>query len=157
MSPDSLSEGAALWRAHIGAARTILLHRWEKMKAECASDYFGFRGKTYPCPLSVAMDLVGGKWRAVIIYHLQHGKKRFGELHADLSGVTEATLSRQLQQLEEDGLIAKRLYGSKPPLRSEYALTDLGNTFLPALDALTAWGNQVLAAQEQENGFDREA
>ena len=48
------------------------------MKTECQSEYFGFGGKTYPCPLSVAMDLVGGKWKAVILYHLQGGAKRFG-------------------------------------------------------------------------------
>ena len=72
------------------------------MKTECRSDYFGFGGKTYPCPLSVAMDLVGGKWKAVVLYHLQDGAKRFGELHACLSGITEAVLSRVLKQLEQD-------------------------------------------------------
>ena len=101
------------------------------MKTECQSEYFGFGGKTYPCPLSVAMDLVGGKWKAVILYHLQGGAKRFGELHGSLSGVTEAVLSRQLKQLEGDGLISRQVFGSRPPLKTEYALTAFGRSFLP--------------------------
>ena len=114
------------------------------MKTECQSEYFGFGGKTYPCPLSVAMDLVGGKWKAVILYHLQGGAKRFGELHGSLSGVTEAVLSRQLKQLEGDGLISRQVFGSRPPLKTEYALTAFGQSFLPALQMLTDWGNQVI-------------
>ena len=114
------------------------------MKTECQSEYFGFGGKTYPCPLSVAMDLVGGKWKAVILYHLQGGAKRFGELHGSLSGVTEAVLSRQLKQLEGDGLISRQVFGSRPPLKTEYALTAFGRSFLPALQMLTDWGNQVI-------------
>ena len=78
------------------------------MKTECQSEYFGFGGKTYPCPLSVAMDLVGGKWKAVILYHLQGGAKRFGELHECLPGITETILSRLLKQLEHDGLMPQQ-------------------------------------------------
>ena len=117
------------------------------MKTECQSEYFGFGGKTYPCPLSVAMDLVGGKWKAVILYHLQDGAKRFGELHTRLHNATEAVLSRCLQQLERDGLVSRQVFGSKPPLKSEYALTDFGRSFLPVLAALTEWGNQVIVAR----------
>ena len=90
------------------------------------------------------MDLVGGKWKAVILYHLQGGAKRFGELHKSLSGVTEAVLSRQLKQLEGDGLISRQVFGSRPPLKTEYALTAFGRSFLPALQMLTDWGNQVI-------------
>ena len=104
------------------------------MKTECQSEYFGFGGKTYPCPLSVAMDLVGGKWKAVILYHLQGGAKRFGELHECLPGITETILSRLLKQLEHDELVSRQVFGIKPPLKTEYA----------ALTALTDWGNQVV-------------
>ena len=114
------------------------------MKTECQSEYFGFGGKTYPCPLSVAMDLVGGKWKAVILYHLQDGGKRFGKLHECLPGVTEAVLSRQLKQLEGDGLVSRQVFGSRPPLKTEYALTPFGQSFLPALQMLTDWGNQII-------------
>ena len=114
------------------------------MKTECRSGAFAYNGKIYPCTLSVAMDLVGGKWKAVILYHLQEGNKRFGELHSHLHDATESILSRQLKQLERSGLVSRRVYGSKPPLRSEYALTEFGRSFLPVLTALTEWGNRAV-------------
>ena len=114
------------------------------MKTECRSGAFAYNGKIYPCTLSVAMDLVGGKWKAVILYHLQEGSKRFGELHSHLRDATETILSRQLKQLEHSGLVSRRVYGSKPPLRSEYALTEFGRSFLPVLAALTEWGNRAV-------------
>ena len=114
------------------------------MKTECRSGAFAYNGKIYPCTLSVAMDLVGGKWTAVILYHLQEGSKRFGELHSHLRDATETILSRQLKQLEHSGLVSRRVYGSKPPLRSEYALTEFGRSFLPVLAALTEWGNRAV-------------
>ena len=112
------------------------------MKTECQSEYFGFGGKTYPCPLSVAMDLVGGKWKAVILYHLQGGAKRFGELHECLPGITETILSRLLKQLEHDELVSRQVFGIKPPLKTEYALTAFGSSFLPALAVLTDWATK---------------
>jgi len=114
------------------------------MKTECRSGAFAYNGKIYPCTLSVAMDLVGGKWKAVILYHLQEGSKRFGELHSHLRDATETILSRQLKQLEHSGLVSRRVYGSNPPLRSEYALTEFGRSFLPVLAALTEWGNRAV-------------
>ena len=117
------------------------------MKDECASDFVRLNGKIYPCPVSLAMDLVGGKWKAVILYHLQDGALRFAELHRHLLAATEATLSQQLKQLEADGLIRRTVFGSKPPLRSEYALTDFGRSFVPVLDALMQWGNSVVATR----------
>ena len=114
------------------------------MKTECQSECFSFGGKIYPCPLSVAIDLVGGKWKAVILYHLQDGVNRFGELHSSLHGVTEAVLSRQLKQLEQGGLVSREVFGSRPPLRAEYALTDFGRSFLPVLERLTEWGNRAV-------------
>ena len=114
------------------------------MKTECRRGAFAYNGKIYPCTLSVAMDLVGGKWKAVILYHLQEGSKRFGELHSHLRDATETILSRQLKQLEHSGLVSRRVYGSKPPLRSEYALTEFGRSFLPVLAALTEWGNRAV-------------
>lgn len=98
----------------------------------------------FTCPLSVAMDLLGGKWKAVILYHLQDGSRRFTALHRLLPSATEAVLSRRLQQLEQDGLLSRQVFGEKPPLRTEYALTDFGRSVLPALDALLQWGNRVV-------------
>lgn len=114
------------------------------MKTECRSERFALHDKIYPCPLSVAMDLLGGKWKAVILYHLQDGPQRFTALRRLLSGATEAVLSRCLQQLEQDGLLSRQVFGEKPPLRTEYALTDFGCSVLPALNALLQWGNHVV-------------
>lgn len=114
------------------------------MKTECLSDFFEFGGKTYPCSISLAMDLIGGKWKAVILHHLQGDSKRFSELRRHLTGVTEAMLSNLLKELEHDGLIARRIFGEKPPLRSAYSLTAFGRTVLPVLAGILDWGNQVV-------------
>jgi len=90
------------------------------------------------------MDLVGGKWKTVILYHLKDGEKRFSELRKELFSVTEMTLSLQLKQLEKDGLISRKVYGKKPPIKVIYKLTDFGSTFIPVLDAITSWGNQIV-------------
>ena len=113
------------------------------MKTECTAECLEANGKRYACTVSLAMDLIGGKWKAVVLYHLQDGAKRFGELHAHLVFATEAVLSRQLKELERDGLVSRTQYGTKPPLNTEYALTELGRTAIPVLQAVTAWGNAL--------------
>lgn len=104
--------------------------------------------KIYPCSVSLAMDLVGGKWKTVILYHLKDGEKRFSELRKELFSVTEMTLSLQLKQLEKDGLVSRKVYGKKPPIKVIYKLTDFGNTFIPVLDAITNWGIRSLIRKE---------
>lgn len=113
------------------------------MGIECDSDLIRLNGKSYPCTVSLAMDMVGGKWKVVILYHLKDSAKRYSELGKDMPGVTERTLSLQLKQLEEDGLISRQVYGEKPPIKVVYSLTDFGKTFIPVLDAILGWGNQV--------------
>ena len=115
------------------------------MKTECLGDYVRLEGKTYPCTVSLTMDLVGGKWKAVILYHLKDEKKRFSELRKEMSTVTEMTLSLQLKQLEKTGLVSRKVYGKKPPVKVVYTLTDFGKSFIPVLEAITAWGNQVVS------------
>lgn len=114
------------------------------MKTECIGDYVKQNGKAYPCTVSLTIDLIGGKWKAVILYHLKEAAKRYHELRKDMPSVTEMTLSLQLKQLEKDGLISRKVYGEKPPIKVIYGLTDFGKTFVPVLDAITAWGNQVV-------------
>ncbi|MGS2761310.1 winged helix-turn-helix transcriptional regulator [Sinomicrobium sp. M5D2P9] len=114
------------------------------MKDECIGDYVKLKGKVYPCSVSLTMDLIGGKWKAVILYHLTDAKKRFSELRREMPSVTEMTLSLQLKQLERDGLISRRVYGRKPPVKVVYSLTDFGKSFIPVLESITKWGNQVV-------------
>lgn len=115
----------------------------KKMKTECIADHIKLKGKIYPCTVSLAMDLIGGKWKTVILYHLQDSEKRYSELRKEAPDITEMTLSLQLKQLEKDGLIARTVYGKKPPIKVVYSLTDFGKTLIPVLKAIVEWGNQV--------------
>lgn len=101
-------------------------------------------GKIYPCEVSLAMDLVGGKWKTVILYYLKGEPKRYNELRKEMQSVTEMTLSLQLKQLEKDGFISRKVYGKKPPIKVVYSLTDFGKSFIPVLEAISKWGNQVV-------------
>ncbi|PKK36732.1 transcriptional regulator [Siphonobacter sp. SORGH_AS_0500] len=115
------------------------------MKTECIGDYVKLNEKTYPCTVSLTMDLVGGKWKAVILYHLRNEPKRYSELRKEMPSVTEMTLSLQLKQLEKDGLLSRQVYGQKPPVKVVYSLTDFGKSFTPVLEAITEWGNKVVS------------
>ncbi|MGO1245763.1 MAG: winged helix-turn-helix transcriptional regulator [Sphingobacterium sp.] len=107
-----------------------------------------FNKKTYPCAVSLTMDLVGGKWKTVILHHLKYEAKRYSELRKEMRSVTEMTLSLQLKQLEKDRLVSRKVYGKKPPIKVVYSLTDFGKSFVPVLEAISKWGNQVV----EENG-----
>jgi DNA-binding HxlR family transcriptional regulator len=91
------------------------------------------------------MDLIGGKWKAVILYHLKDAEKRYSELRKEVPNITEMTLSLQLKQLEKDGLVLRKVYGKKPPIKVVYSLTDFGKTFIPVLETITNWGNQIVS------------
>lgn len=118
------------------------------MKTECIGDYVKLKGKSYHCTVSLTMDLVGGKWKAVILYHLKDEPKRYNELRKEMPAITEMTLSLQLKQLEKDGLVYRKVYGKKPPVKVVYSLSDFGKSLVPVLEAITKWGNQVVS----ENG-----
>ncbi|REC73931.1 MarR family transcriptional regulator [Chryseobacterium elymi] len=96
--------------------------------------------KEYPCCTSVTMKFIGGKWKAVILFHLTAGAKRYNELRKLIPTITERTLSLQLKQLEEDHIVNRKVYTEKPPLMVEYTLTDFGKTLLPVIEAITNWG-----------------
>lgn len=95
--------------------------------------------------VSLTMDLVGGKWKAVILYRLKDSEKRYSELRKKMPAITEMTLSLQLKQLEKDGLVSRKVYGKKPTVKVVYNLTDFGESFVPVLAAITEWGNQVVS------------
>lgn len=103
--------------------------------------------KVFPCPTSVAMELIGGKWKSVILFHLISDKKRYNELRKEIPTLNERTLSLQLKQLEADGLISRKAYFEKPPLKVEYSLTKFGKSLITVLQSITEWG--IIAAQEK--------
>lgn len=103
-----------------------------------------FKGKEYPCCASLTMGIIGGKWKTVILFHLLEGTLRYSELRKEMPTVTERTLSLQLKALEEDGLIHRKVYTSKPPLKVEYSLTDFGKTLTPLIQSIANWGDFVI-------------
>ena len=106
-----------------------------------------FKGKNYPCPISMVMDLIGGRWKGVILYYLQDVSKLFVELKKLMPTINEMNLILQLKQLEKDGFISRTVYGDKPPIKVIYELTDFGNSFQPVLDALSAWSHHVVGQE----------
>jgi len=103
-----------------------------------------FKGNEYPCCASLTMGIIGGKWKTVILFHLMNEKLRYNELRKSMPTVTERTLSLQLKALEEDGLIKRKVYTSKPPLKVEYSLTDFGKTLIPLIISIAGWGDLVV-------------
>lgn len=104
------------------------------------------------CPVEATLDLIGGKWKGVILFRLGERTHRFNELGRLLCKVSPRSLTKQLRELERDGLVSRTVYPEVPP-RVEYALTDKGRTLLPAIDALKAWGEGHLASL-QAKGTD---
>lgn len=104
---------------------------------------FKFGGKEYPCCASLTMGIIGGKWKTVILFHLMSQKMRYNELRKSMPTVTERTLSLQLKALESDGLIKRKVYTSKPPLKVEYSLTAFGETSIPLIQSIAEWGDYV--------------
>lgn len=98
--------------------------------------------KQYPCSTSLTMRYIGGKWKAVILIHLIE-KKRYNELRKELPMVTERTISLQLKELEDDGLIVRTVHTRKPPLKVEYELTEFGKTLIPLLTTIAQWGKET--------------
>lgn len=91
------------------------------------------------CAVETALDLIDGKWKGVILYHLQAGTQRFGELRRRMPGITQRMLTKQLRALEDDGLVIRKVYAEVPP-RVEYTLSELGESLRPVIDILKAWG-----------------
>lgn len=99
--------------------------------------------KYFDCPLTTAMNVIGGKWKVVILGHLFTGEKRFGELKKLICGdITQKMLTQQLRELEDDGLIHREIYKEVPP-RVEYSLTDFGKSLSPILQDLCVWGQKI--------------
>lgn len=99
------------------------------------------------CPVEVTLDLIDGRWKGVVLFHLlEAGCLRFNELHRRLPGITARLLTKQLRELEEVGLVERRVFAEVPP-RVEYRATEEGETLKPIIDMLAAWGKARLERQ----------
>ncbi|MGR3205642.1 winged helix-turn-helix transcriptional regulator [Bacillus glycinifermentans] len=93
----------------------------------------------YSCPVEATIDIIGGKWKSVILFHLIDGKKRFNELRRLIPKVTQRMLTLQLRELERDGIVHREIYKQVPP-KVEYRLTEFGQTLIPIINQMMSWG-----------------
>lgn len=105
--------------------------------------------KTDRCPVEATLELIGGKYKALILWHLSCGKLRFNELHKLVKGATPKMLTQQLRELEAQNLIHREIYPVIPP-KVEYSLTELGRSLMPILAAMRDWGSDYLKSKNLE-------
>lgn len=97
------------------------------------------------CPVETTLTLIGNKWKVLILRDLLPGTKRFGALKKSIGSVSQKVLTAQLRAMEESGLLTRTVYAEVPP-RVEYALTELGQSLQPILDAMWNWGEEYKAS-----------
>ena len=100
----------------------------------------------FTCPVEATIHLIGGKYKSVILWHLMGKTLRYSEIHKLMPKATDKMLAQQLRELEKDGLINRKVYPVVPP-KTEYSLTDFGNTLSPILVEMCNWGKQYLDYQ----------
>ncbi|MDE1463788.1 winged helix-turn-helix transcriptional regulator [Spartinivicinus poritis] len=93
------------------------------------------------CPVTAAIDVIGGKWKVIILYHLRNNTLRFGELRKRIPKITQKMLTQQLRELEANHLIVRKVYAEVPP-RVEYTSTPIADELRPIMDMLCAWGER---------------
>ena len=101
------------------------------------------------CPVESTLELIGGKYKALILWHLSEGTLRFSQLRKEISGATAKMLTQQLRELEAQKLIHREIYPIIPP-KVEYSLTELGKSLMPILVAMRDWGTNYLHSKNLE-------
>ncbi|HEP1819422.1 TPA: helix-turn-helix transcriptional regulator [Streptococcus suis] len=103
-----------------------------------------FTQHTVPeCPYVTTQSVLSGKWSILLLHHIEEGPIRFNELHRRLIGISQATLTKQLRQLEEDGLIVRKVYAQVPP-KVEYELSEIGQEFKMVLQQIEVFGDKYI-------------
>lgn len=97
----------------------------------------------YNCPVELTLDIIGGKWKCLIIHHLIDGTKRFNELRRLIPKITQRMLTSQLRELERDSIVHRKVYAVVPP-KTEYSLSELGKSLEPILWSMHEWGNTII-------------
>ncbi len=101
------------------------------------------------CPVGATLDLIGGKYKTLILWHLSEKKLRFSELKKEISGATAKMLTQQLRELESHNLIHREVFPIIPP-KVEYSLTELGKSLMPILVAMRDWGANYMRSHSKE-------
>lgn len=99
------------------------------------------------CPVATTVQMIGSKWKLLIMRNLLQRPWRFNELKKDLEGISQKVLTDSLRSMEADGIITRTVYPEVPP-RVEYALSDLGESMRPIMDAMEIWGTEYKRSKE---------
>ncbi len=110
--------------------------------------------RQYECPVEATLDVIGGKWKPLILFYLLGEIRRFGELRRLMPNVTQRMLTKHLRELEDAGVVHREVYREVPP-KVEYSLTELGRTLEPVLLMMLEWGQRYIGDFE-EPGIERE-
>lgn len=106
-----------------------------------------WRDYRYRCPIEATLDIIGGRWKGIILFHLLDGKKRFSEFRRLFPAMTQRSLTIQLRELERDGVIHREVYAQVPP-KVEYWLTEHGRSLEPILLSMSAWGEHYTGPKQ---------
>ncbi|MDE7374597.1 MAG: helix-turn-helix transcriptional regulator [Odoribacter sp.] len=113
------------------------------MEYQSNPEKYFFNDKLYLCPLDLAMEIIGGKWKAMLLFHLQNGALRSSELKRRIKGnISNKMFTQIARELETAGVISRKVYPVVPP-KVEYSLTPLGESVMPNILALAQWGRSV--------------
>lgn len=109
------------------------------------------------CPVTATMKVLGGKWKSILINAIYFtSPARFGELKRSVVGITQSMLTTQLRELEEDGIITRKIYAEIPP-RVEYTLTEFGLTLSPIIQSMAEWGKQYRLNNETKKSLNQQS
>ncbi|OMF07192.1 transcriptional regulator [Paenibacillus amylolyticus] len=97
--------------------------------------------QSYECKILVTLEVIGGKWKGIILFHLMNGPLRFNELKRRIPAVTQRMLTLQLRELESDGIVSRHIYRQIPP-KVDYTLTPFGESLKPLIDEMRNWGEK---------------
>lgn len=95
------------------------------------------------CPVTKIMSVLGGRWKFIILYTIRNSAKRFGQINQFIPSISNKVLTEQLRELEEDGIIHRRVLTDRIPVNVEYSLSEKGKEIVPILELMEAWGNGV--------------
>ncbi len=101
------------------------------------------------CPAEITLNVISGRWKFLILWHLFQGTKRFSELRRSVNGITQKMLTQQLREMERDGIVDRKVYPQVPP-KVEYSLTTLGQSLKSVIDAMCEWGTKHKARNREQ-------
>lgn len=116
---------------------------------EKCSKEFIYKGKKYLCSLELAMDVIGGKWKSLLIFHLRNGAMRSSALQHSLTGISNKMFTQSIRELEADGIVKREIFPVIPP-KVEYSLTEKGKTLVPIMENLAKWGRSICDKNKAE-------